>query len=226
MKPSKFADRIMFPQKGRGGFTLVELLVTIAILAILAALLLKGVSQAKARGQRIQCVNNLRQLGIALQGFVTENGSYPLLIDPGHGGAWMALLQHGQLSGKALSAKTHPYAEGVWKCPTASKPSNWPERSGYNSYGYNWYGMSGAQDTNAIGLGGHYVWDGPRLPAPPVRESEVVSPSDMIAIGVCWRGWASKGRNSGLMANFSDKLPWKRGTGETPAPRQSQCRVL
>ncbi len=64
----------------RGAFTLMELLVVIAIIGILAALLLAAISEAKGRALRIQCANNIRQLGIALQGFVQDHRVYPLLL--------------------------------------------------------------------------------------------------------------------------------------------------
>jgi len=65
-------------------FTLVELLVVIAIIAILATLLLAAISQSKAKAQRVQCANNVRQLGVGLQTFVTDNNAYPLFYNPGY----------------------------------------------------------------------------------------------------------------------------------------------
>lgn len=67
-----------FGASRKAGFTLVELLVTIAIVAVLAALLIPAIGMVRERAQTSQCVSNLRQIGVGLLSFAADNdGRFP-----------------------------------------------------------------------------------------------------------------------------------------------------
>src|SRR5882757_2755439 len=61
----------------RRGFTLIELLVVIAIIAVLIALLLPAVQAAREAARRAQCMNNLRQIGLALHNYHDQYNTFP-----------------------------------------------------------------------------------------------------------------------------------------------------
>ena len=195
--PKRLRQEALAVRSPVNAFTLIELLVVIGIIALLAAFLLPSLARSKAAAQSAACQSNLRQLGIGLQNFLSENHYYPenrfrrrpLSLEDSDQ-CWSTQLVR---EGLGIShPATNFYQVGVWRCPTAQ----WSDRlligNSYDPaelcyYGYNDDTFTGNPrgSTNKYGLEGHYM-PGTDVAFPsftPIAEAEVVAPSQMMAIG-------------------------------------------
>ena len=121
----------------RRGFTLIELLVVIAIIAVLIALLLPAVQSAREAARRAQCVNNLKQLGLACHNYESANGCFPA----GH----FTSVRNTDLApreGANIFVRLLPFIEGQ------------PQANAYNMA----FSNGSAQNVTIAGLGVATLW--------------------------------------------------------------------
>ena len=137
---------------GNSAFTLVELLVTIAVIGILAALLLPALARSRSSAQRTQCASNLRQLGLAAEMYWDENGGscFRYIFGTTNSGQilWFGWLDAGQSEGQRPfdlsrgALYSYINASSVRLCPTLYLSLGQFKMKADNvvfSYGYNRY---------------------------------------------------------------------------------------
>ena len=167
------------------GFTLMELLVVISILALLMAILMPALNRVRALGKRVVCLSNVRQIGVANIAYIADNDYYPPALanrgwyNPGSGATqdivvpWMNLMEK-YLPGRAGWKSPAGGSRKFLICPEAKLfIGTWYANC---SYGYN-------TKSFALGRGASFerVWGSPYLAV--VKPGKVKSPQMKIVFG-------------------------------------------
>jgi prepilin-type N-terminal cleavage/methylation domain-containing protein len=169
----------------RAAFTLIELLVVIAIIAILASLLLPALSRAKAKGERIVCLNNLRQISLFMQLYTEDNSD----TFPAHRNQGLNTSDAGPSLTNWWGTTIVPYGAGrsnLFHDPSIKGKRRddgtswqWKFDCHLVGYGYNgWFLGRHPYGAYSINVGGVLFSVGPTF-----KRSGVVSPAQNLVVG-------------------------------------------
>jgi prepilin-type N-terminal cleavage/methylation domain-containing protein/prepilin-type processing-associated H-X9-DG protein len=152
-------------QAPQDGFTLIEVLVTVAIVAILAAIAFPAFKSSVANGKNAKCVSNLRQIGLGMSLYVADNNGMLLGAEIPTGTKWFDNLE--AYLGKTTNLASSPSRPPWQQCPAKSiPPGEWNV-----GYGWNFQNFGGTDPAN-WGSEGEYA-----------RLASVPEPAKTIIIG-------------------------------------------
>ena len=185
------------------GFTLVELLVAIAIISVLAALLLPVLSRARESAKRASCTNNLRQIGLAFELYLHEHkDTYPAADDPVSTSPfywlWMGRGWRAVLAEYIPGDKENP---GVFWCPSDPRSETAFESTSYA------YSMAFYHSPEQIDAMDNVSYNySSAFPAVLQRTSAVRNPTQKILVGEWYANHAAFGTDKGWFGEGGKRL--------------------